>query len=72
MRKREPATVEKWGPKASHLDAKPLARPRHLARRVDDGLAHGAFVEHRELNRDLCRVLKKKKEGKGRERQRER
>ena len=54
----------------SYLDAKPLARPRHLARRVDDGLAHGALIEHRELDRDLytelgfCGGVKKKRRGK--------
>jgi len=37
----------------SYLDAEALARPGHLARRVDDCLADGALVEHRELNGNL-------------------
>ena len=41
------------GPCGPHLYAEPVARPVHLARAVDDGLAHRPLVEHRQLYRDL-------------------
>ena len=36
-----------------HLYAEPITGPVHLARAVDDSLAHRPLVEHRQLYRDL-------------------
>ena len=43
-----------WGPLGAHLNAEAIAGPVHLASAVDDGLAHRALIEHRQLYRHLC------------------